>query len=111
MQTNILQMKMFFLGRNFLYETSRIVIYGFHVFRKLFVELHELVVVVSVYLNRRRSELFPLWRHVAVEGTLVYDETQYVVDRLDEISRILFPTSFILVNLVYWTFYLYLAED
>ncbi len=31
--------------------------------------------------------------------------------RIDEISRQLFPASYLLTNLVYWVFYLYLAED
>jgi len=42
---------------------------------------------------------------------LVYEETQYVVDRLDEISRLVFPTSFLVTHFCYWIFYFYIAED
>ena len=42
---------------------------------------------------------------------LLYEETQYVVDRLDEISRMVFPTSFLLTHLCYWSYYFYIAED
>jgi hypothetical protein len=30
---------------------------------------------------------------------------------VDEISRLLFPAAYLLTNLAYWVFYLYLAED
>jgi hypothetical protein len=42
---------------------------------------------------------------------LLYEETQYVVDRLDEISRMVFPISFLLTSLCYWTYYFHIAED
>ena len=42
---------------------------------------------------------------------LLYEETQYVVDRLDEISRMVFPISFLLISLFYWTYYFHIAED
>ena len=42
---------------------------------------------------------------------LLYEETQYVVDRLDEISRMAFPASFIFTSLCYWTYYFHIAED
>ena len=41
----------------------------------------------------------------------MYDESQYVVDRIDEVSRILFPGAFMLTSLTYWTYYIYIAED
>jgi hypothetical protein len=31
--------------------------------------------------------------------------------RIDEISRQLFPASYLLTNIIYWIFYLYIAED
>ena len=46
-----------------------------------------------------------------IPSLLLYEETQYVVDRLDEISRIMFPSSFLLTHLCYWTYYFYIAED
>ena len=64
-----------------------------------------------LYLRRRRLEIFPVWRHFTVPGALMYDESQYVVDRIDEVSRILFPGAFLLTSLTYWTYYIYIAED
>lgn len=46
-----------------------------------------------------------------VPELLIYDETQYVVDRLDEVSRKLFPLSFLATSLCYWSYYFLLAED
>jgi len=52
------------------------------------------------------------WRpHLPGIPTLLYEETQYVVDRLDEISRMVFPTSFIFTSLGYWIYYFHIAED
>ncbi|XP_023321281.1 gamma-aminobutyric acid receptor subunit alpha-6 isoform X3 [Eurytemora carolleeae] len=59
------------------------------------------------YLRRIKSSFFPIWRHFALEGELGYEETQYVVDRIDEISRILFPAGFMLISFIYWSYYLY----
>ena len=59
------------------------------------------------YLRRIKSSFFPIWRHFALEGELGYEETQYVVDRIDEISRILFPAGFMFISFIYWSYYLY----
>jgi len=63
------------------------------------------------YVKRKHLDLFPVWRHLAVPGVLMYDESQYVVDRIDEVCRLLFPGTFLLTSLVYWTFYIYIARD
>merc|ERR1712037_1065638 len=46
-----------------------------------------------------------------VPELLIYDEAQYVVDRLDEISRKLFPFAFLVTSVAYWSYYFLLAED
>jgi len=46
-----------------------------------------------------------------VPDLLIYDETQYVVDRLDEVSRKLFPLTFLATSVCYWSYYFLLAED
>ena len=49
------------------------------------------------YVKRKHLDLFPVWRHLAVPGVLMYDESQYVVDREELILKdnafkaILFP--------------------
>ena len=45
------------------------------------------IVRVVVRLVNDLVNQFPLARHTTLEGVLLYDETQYVVDRIDEISR------------------------
>ena len=50
------------------------------------------------YVKRKHLDLFPVWRHLAVPGVLMYDESQYVVDREELILKdydfkgILFPS-------------------
>ena len=46
-----------------------------------------------------------------VPSLLIYEETQYVIDRMDEICRIVFPLSYLIIQLGYWTYYFYIAED
>ena len=46
-----------------------------------------------------------------IPSLLLYDETQYVVDRIDEVARKVFPSSFLLTVFCYWTYYIHLAED
>jgi len=46
-----------------------------------------------------------------VKKMLLYEETQYVIDRMDEISRIAFPVSYIVLQFFYWTYYFYIAKD
>ena len=43
-----------------------------------------------------------------VDGDLLYDETQFVVDRIDEIARIGFPLAFIATCATYYVVYIYL---
>lgn len=42
---------------------------------------------------------------------LLYEETQYCIDRMDEVSRIAFPISYVLLQFCYWTYYFYIAQD
>ena len=46
-----------------------------------------------------------------VPRLLMYDETQYVIDRLDEVCRIVFPLSYLIIQFGYWTYYFYIAQD
>ena len=46
-----------------------------------------------------------------VPNLLMYEETQYVIDRMDEICRIVFPLSYIIIQAGYWTYYFYIAQD
>ena len=47
----------------------------------------------------------------SLKEMLLYEETQYFVDRMDEICRISFPISYLLVQFIYWTYYFYIAKD
>ena len=42
---------------------------------------------------------------------LIYEETQYVIDRLDEVCRLAFPLSYLLIQLSYFSYYFYIAQD
>ena len=46
-----------------------------------------------------------------VPSLLIYEETQYVIDRMDEICRIVFPLSYLIKQAGYWTYYFYIAQD
>lgn len=77
----------------------------------------ELITKVSIleYLVSKAREVekqLSDWKpHLPSLPPLLYEETQYVVDRLDEISRMIFPTSFFITSLCYWTYYFQIAED
>ena len=47
----------------------------------------------------------------SVPRMLIYTETQYVIDRLDEVCRIVFPISYLLIQFSYFSYYFYIAED
>ena len=47
----------------------------------------------------------------SVPRMLIYTETQYVIDRLDEVCRIVFPISYLLIQFSYFAYYFYIAED
>lgn len=46
-----------------------------------------------------------------VPDLVMYEETQYVIDRMDEICRIVFPLSYLIIQAGYWTYYFYIAQD
>jgi len=46
-----------------------------------------------------------------VPEMLIYEDTKYVVDRIDEYARVLCPGVFITMNFFYWIYYLYMVED
>ena len=46
-----------------------------------------------------------------VPDLVMYEETQYVIDRMDEICGIVFPLSYLIIQAGYWTYYFYIAQD
>ena len=64
--------------------------------------------VPKISTSTSRSLWLPLPR---VPKMLIYEETQYVIDRLDEVCRLAFPLSYLLIQLSYFSYYFYIAQD
>ena len=69
---------------------------------------------VDTWLKRiepYRVQLADRLRFKPVKDTYVYSHTDDVLNSIDEYARKCFPATFLLLNFIYWTTYLYLFED